>query len=121
MNPSLFSEPGWRVRGFLTGDLDADGADELALLVWRRGFYGPSRPFWQTGRDTRYSQHIFLYRWQDGGVRPFWMSSGLNPEVASWSMTGDGCLAIRTTGGEDTLWGWRGWGLERLDAPLRRL
>lgn len=115
------SEPGWRVCSFLTGDLDGDGSDELALLVWRQGFYGSSHPFWRQNDCTRYTQHIFLYRWQDGAVQPFWMSSGLDPEVASWSLTDTGDLAIRTPQGEDTRWGWRTWGLERLDVPPRRL
>ena len=111
------------VPGALTGDLDADGTDELALLVWRRGFYGPSRPFWREADAAGrvYTQHIFLYDWQPDGVQPFWMSSGLDPQVAAWAIADDGTLAIRTAGGEDTRWAWRSWGLERIDAPARKM
>ena len=58
------ADPAWRVTGALTGDLDADGADELALLVWRRGFYGPSRPFWREADAAGrvYTQHQQTYR-----------------------------------------------------------
>ena len=117
------ADPAWRVTGALTGDLDADGADELALLVWRRGFYGPSRPFWREADAAGrvYTQHIFLYDWQPDGVQPFWMSSGLDPQVATWAVEDDGTLAIRTAGGQDTCWVWRSWGLERIDAPARKM
>lgn len=115
------SEPGWRVQDFLTGDLDRDGEEELLLLVWRRGHYGPSRPFWVDRNDYTYSQHIFIYKQADGTVTPVWMSSTLNPRVKSWSVTDEGTLRILTPEGEDTCWGWGSWGIERLDAPLRPL
>lgn len=112
------SEPGWRVQDFLVGDLDQDAEAELLLLVWRRGHYGPSHPFWVSRNDYAYSQHIFIYKQEQGTVQPVWMSSSLNPRVRSWSMTGEGNLQILTPAGEDTLWGWGSWGIERLDAPL---
>lgn len=117
------ADPAWRVAGVLTGDLDADGADELALLVWRRGFYGPIRPFWRKtdAAGRAYTQHIFLYNWQPDGVQPFWMSSGLDPQVAAWAIEEDGTFAIRTAAGEETRWAWRSWGLERIDTPPRPL
>lgn len=115
------SEPGWRVQDFLVGDLDRDGAAELLLLLWRRGHYGPSRPFWVSQNDYAYSQHLFIYKQKGNTVQPVWMSSSLNPRIRSWSMTGQGNLEILTSAGEDTLWGWGSWGIERLDAPLRPL
>lgn len=111
------SDPAWLVESLLCGDIDGDGANDLALLVWKRGSYGPSRPFWAEGDDPLYSQHIFLFRWERGGPKPFWMSSALRPQVAAWSLDADGTLAILTKEGEDTRWRWVTWGLERVDAP----
>lgn len=120
-NVVFSSEPGWRVNDFLVGDLDRDNEPELLLLVWRRGHYGPSHPFWVSQNDYSYSQHIFIYKQKNGAVQPVWMSSSLNPRVESWSLETDGRLHILTPAGEDTLWGWETWGLERLDASPRPL
>lgn len=115
-------DAGWRVQDFLTGDINGDGVTELLLLTWRRGNYGQSKPFWVEKNSTEhYTQHIFIYQWDadKNTVAPIWMSSRLVPQVAHWDMTQDFDLQITTPAGEDTLWGWRSWGLERLDAdPL---
>lgn len=112
------SEPGWRVQDYAVGDLDGDGGEDLLLLVWRRGSYGPFRPFWVERNHTEtFTQHIFIYHWDEerSTVEPIWMSSRLAPEVKRWSMTPEGDLRILTPAGEDTLWGWRTWGLVRLE------
>ena len=107
----------WLAESALCGDVDGDGQNELALLVWKRGSYGASRPFWVERDEPVYSQHIFLFRWDGGGPKPFWMSSALRPQVAEWSLEADGTLAILTREGEDTRWRWVTWGLERVDVP----
>lgn len=109
------TERSWKVEDFLTGDIDKDGRPELLLLVWKRGSFGESRPFWVERDELCYSQHIFLFRWDGESPVPLWMSSRLRPEVSAWAMRPDGSLSIVTPAGEETLWGWRSWGLERLD------
>ena len=104
-----------RVQDFLSFDIDRDGTAELVLLAWRRGNYGPSRPFWVARNDTGWSQHIFIYNWQDGAPVPQWMSSGLRPQVSCWAAQPDGQLYILTPQGEETLWRWGQWGLVRTD------
>ena len=106
-----------RAEDFCTGDIDGDGAQELLVLIWRRGSFGSARPFWVKKNDTGWSQHIFIYRWKDGAPQPVWMSSALRPRVKTWALQADGTLDIQTPAGEDTRWAWRSWGLERIDKP----
>ncbi len=109
------TELGLRVQDFLTFDIDRDRQTELVLLVWRRGNYGPSKPFWVERNDTNWSQHIFIYKWKDDAPVPQWMSSRLRPEVASWAVRDGNRLFILTPEGEETLWQWGNWGLVRTD------
>lgn len=111
------SDPGWHVQDFLTCDIDRDDHTELLLLVWRRGNYGPSKPFWVKRNDTSWSQHIFIFDRQDGIFVPQWMSSQLRPKVACWSIQGNDQLFILTPDGTETLWQWDHWGLVRTDTP----
>lgn len=113
------SDSQWQVEDFLMGDLGGDGTEELVLFVWKRGSYGPVRPFWVEADETGYSQHIFLYRWESGELEPLWMSSGLTPEVREWELLSDGSLKLLTEAGEETRWGWHNWGLERLDGERK--
>lgn len=108
------SDTGLHVQDFLTCDLDRDGETELLLLTWRRGNYGPSKPFWVSRNDTGWSQHIFIYNWQNGTPVPQWMSSRLLPEVARWALHDKDQLFIVTPDGTETLWQWGYWGLERI-------
>lgn len=111
------SSPGWHVQDFLVLDIDRDGRNELMLLVWRRGNYGPSRPFWVKRNSTDWSQHIFIYEYdrQAGTFAPQWMSSQLRPEVARWAAHSSDELFILTPDGDETLWQWGQWGLVRTD------
>lgn len=104
-----------RVQDALIGDIDADGADELMLLCWRIGSYGAHRPFWVTANDRRWGQHIFIYELEPDGPRPVWMSSSLGFPVVSWTLERGRYLSLLSPGGENSLWGWLGWGLEKLD------
>lgn len=115
------SPRGWKVESALTGDIDRDGRPELLLLVWKRGSYGPLRPFWERGADWRFCQHIFIFRWQDGAPQPLWMSSRLAPEAAAWSLEEPGILHVTTPAGTPTRWAWLTWGLTRIDGSSRLL
>lgn len=117
-SPAWESEPGWHVQDYLTMDIDRDDAAELLLLVWRRGNYGPSRPFWVKHNDTQWSQHIFIYDRRDGIFVPQWMSSQLRPKVVRWAVASTDELFILTPDGDKTLWQWGQWGLVRTDTPL---
>lgn len=107
------SSPGLHVQDYLTMDIDRDGRTELLLLVWRRGNYGPSKPFWVKRNDTSWSQHIFIYNRQGDTFAPQWMSSQLRPKVARWAVQDTDTLFILTPDGTETLWQWGQWGLVR--------
>lgn len=107
------SERGWRVQDYVTGDMDADGLRELLVLVHKRGSYGSSRPFWVERDDPAYSQHIFIYRWNDeaGAPRPIWMASALPIRVQTFSLSPDGVVTLTTVSGEQSRWRWQTFGL----------
>ena len=104
-----------RVQDALICDIDADGADELVLLCWRIGSYGAHRPFWVRANDRAWGQHIFIYELERDGPRPSWMSSALSFEIASWTLLRGRWLCLSSPDGEESLWGWLRWGLERLE------
>lgn len=104
-----------RVQDVLWGDIDHDGANELMLLCWKRGRYGDSRPFWVTEDEKTWSQHIYLYDWTDGEIRPIWMASEIGMDVVQWSFDETDRLVITDRSGEQSAWDWISWGLSRLE------
>lgn len=107
------SDDDWRVDDFLVYDINADGSMDLLVLLWKRGSFGAYAPIWvDKEADDEMTQHMFIYSWEDGW-RPLWMSSKLIPEIREWNMTEEGKIHIITDSGEDTLWQWGSWGIER--------
>ncbi len=104
-----------RVQDVLWGDIDHDGAGELMLLCWKRGRYGDSRPFWVTEDEKTWSQHIFIYDWADGEIRPIWMASDIGRDVAQWSFDETARLVLTERSGEQSAWDWVSWGLSSLE------
>lgn len=104
-----------RVQDVLWGDIDHDGAKELMLLCWKRGRYGDSRPFWVTEDEKTWSQHIYLYDWTGGAIRPIWMASDIGLEAARWSFDETDRLVLTDRKGEQSAWDWISWGLCRLE------
>ena len=108
----------WKVEDYLYGDLTGNGEIELLLLVWKRGSFGSSRPFWLEADETTYSQHLYIYRLQQGDLRPVWMSSALQPQIVEWEWGEDpvwgNILWLTHPGGELGDWRWGEWGLERI-------
>ncbi len=166
----LETDADWQVSDALVADFDDDGVVEVAALLWKRGSYGSSRPFWEvavgeTGDagsgagdadgaggagdsgssddacgpdgsgspgdpddsggsddagnlDDALSQHLFVYRWREGGLRPLWMSSrlgvdarcvGVVPPPANGS-GGRPRLRVTSREGRITEWEWLSWG-----------
>ena len=108
---AVFASPDeWRVFDAHVCDLDGNGADELVFLVWKQGSYGPYRPFWESGTDDAWSQHVFVYGMRAGKIAPIWMSSALGSYVACEWMEPDGTLVLEAPDGGLTSWRWGSWG-----------
>ena len=109
----VFASPDeWRVFDAHVCDLDGDGADELVFLVWKQGSYGPYRPFWESGADDAWSQHVFVYGMRAGKIAPIWMSSALGSYFAREWMEPDGTLVLEAPDGSLTSWRWGSWGFK---------
>ncbi|MBR5421793.1 MAG: hypothetical protein IK115_11660 [Lachnospiraceae bacterium] len=106
------------VQDALLLDLDRDGEEELVLLLWKRGRYGPYRPFWVEKDEAGWSQHLFLYELPaEEPPKSKWCSSYMGFEAADMRVfeKGQGLLAFIDTQGEESIWAWEGFGVKRLD------
>lgn len=117
---SIWSSPrGVLVQTALSCDIDNDCEDELILLCWKIGRYGSYRPIWVEQDEEKWSQHIFVYEYYDGKVRPKWMSSYLGLDVAQMSAYGeevpDHALLLTDPAGRSSCWMWDSWGFTKLD------
>ena len=108
------SVAGQKVQSLLWCDIDHDGAPELLLLVWRWGRFGKSRPFWKTGPDWGWSQHIDIYDWTGKNFRPAWMASDIGLDAAAWQFDEQQRLVITERSGRESAWDWISWGLVRI-------
>ena len=108
------SAAGQKVQSLLWCDIDHDGAPELLLLVWRWGRFGKSRPFWKTGPDWGWSQHIDIYDWTGKNFRPAWMASDIGLDAAAWQFDEQQRLVITERSGRESAWDWISWGLVRI-------
>ena len=107
----LYTTPNaWRVSQVTVADATGDGLPELLMLVWRRGNYGSSRPFWDTGLDLRMTQHLYVMGLRNGAVVPVWMSHELGEEVARAEVSPSGMLVLTARDGSVTQWIWEGFG-----------
>ncbi|MGN0159817.1 MAG: hypothetical protein ACI4AQ_00330 [Lachnospiraceae bacterium] len=107
------SDKKWKVCDFLVTDIDGDTMSELLILLWKRGSFEKYKPMWE--EDTRdYTQHIFIYKYGDGMLKPVWKSSQLRPKVAQWELLDRNRIRIITHNKTDTVWKYGEWGLERI-------
>jgi len=62
-NHLIWHTPGeWQVNQIRLADADNNGQTELLLVIWKKGSFGKSKPFWFKGFDDKYTCHLFLYR-----------------------------------------------------------
>ena len=115
----------WWVDYFFIGDADNDGIDELCLLVWKVGSFGPNRPFWIKEEDTSFRNHLFLFKLIDGEIKALWQSSNLDKpnfyaSLVDYNDDGKNELLVIEGSYTDfklrkrTIWQWNGWGFSLL-------
>lgn len=127
------SPAGWKVAQWTFSDLNADGATEITLLVWR-----PFAP-WPIERDAPnggrlgsfhdaqgQSCHVILIRWSKGSFNELWAGSALaNPilSLVAADINGDGDQELVTVqgnyeqpaffrSGPIAIWKWNGFGFD---------
>ena len=112
----------WSVQDFCLADLDGDGEDELVLLVWKRGSYGPHRPFWVSHNDICLEQHVFVYKREPeraSQIRALFMSSSVGKDIGG--MGTDGTNLVLKENGRFTVWDREVFGLKLLNADAAKV
>lgn len=111
------SDGAWRVSDALVADVARDGKPELVMLLWRRGNYGNSKPFWESGIDLRMTEHIYVMGLEDGAMQPVWMGHELGEglKVSQMEATEDGLLELTTTDGQTSTWEWDYFGFSLVE------
>ena len=115
------SDDGYKVQDAFVTDLDTDGDGELIALLWKRGKYGPARPYWITSDEKSYSQHIFIYDInEDGSVTQKWCASDIGPVVVRMKVMEKNSAFLLTEDVNDKacLWSWQSFGLKNMDSTV---
>jgi len=125
------SDPTWKVTGLVLADADNDGQEEMLLVLWKKGSFGTSKPFWMKEEDMEYSNHLFMYRLAAGRMKPVWCSSAIEYPILRLQVEDcddDGLQELLVTEGpaagpwysirqlfhkQQTTWQWQEWGFER--------
>ncbi len=102
----------WIVTDAAVYDFDEDGADEIALVVWGRGSFGTSQPFWVERDTDDFTQHVYVMRYEQGELVPVWMSSALGAEAFDVSFGDDGKVRMVDADGYESVWKWETWGFK---------
>ncbi|MDD4803180.1 MAG: hypothetical protein PHF24_09620 [Syntrophomonas sp.] len=130
----LWNSPeNWMVQSFILADVNHDSVEDLLMVVWKKGNYGPDKPFWILQDDPRFSQHLFLYNLLQKHMKPLWMSSALDQPIKTLQIEDpnndgknillvqastysiSGWLKPARTSSDSQVWQWKGWGFYRLD------
>ena len=110
--------PEWFVSDVQVSDFDLDGKPEVLFVLWRRGNYGASHPFWEEPDRFSFYQHLYIFEFTGSTLQRQWMSSALLPQFKDWSLCNDR-LYVTDPAGENSVWQWDGFGVKRTDyTPL---
>lgn len=113
---------GIKVQDAISFDIDNDHEDELILLCWKIGRYGKQKPFWLKNDEPKWSQHIFVYEYEQEQIRPKWMSSYIGQDVARFTANNKEApssrLLLTDLNGITTSWVWDSWGFTKEDTDI---
>ncbi|MCM1251210.1 MAG: CapA family protein [Clostridium sp.] len=111
-----------KVQSVISVDIDNDKEEELILLCWKIGRYGEHRPFWVEKDERKWSQHIFVYEYQEDNIKPKWMSSYIGQDVAEICAeekeTGGFRLWLTEPDGQSNSFIWDFWGFVKEDTDV---
>lgn len=114
-----------KVQDAFSCDIDGDKTDELILLCWKIGRYGKNMPFWVEKDEKIWSQHIFVYEYNDvynNGVRPKWMSSYIGQDVLNMSIDKTKPyyhrLLLEDLDESISSWVWDSWGFTKEETDV---
>ncbi|PKN99066.1 MAG: hypothetical protein CVU42_09365 [Chloroflexi bacterium HGW-Chloroflexi-4] len=125
----------WRVTETITGDLNRDGSNELAMVVWREHKRWPIDSFLPSGGrianfhdQAGMSCHLILVGWDGSQYREMWAGSSLiapvfNIQAVDLDQDGfqelvalEGDYDDNQITGNLTVWDWSGFGFRLRDS-----
>ena len=130
----------WCVDNVALGDADNDGTINMVLTLWKEGSFGSVKPFWLTGEDVGYKNHLFVYGLKNKAMKQVWCSSDLDRPIISLTIRdwdGDGLNELVVEEGQyrkidgdhyildtnalvrTTVWRWDEWGFTLKDKGIR--
>ena len=122
------SDPSWDVRQLLVADVNNDGQQEAAFVLWKPFRLEPAIIYDTFGFPSLWEEgslrnHLFIYGWREAAWQHLWCSSPVaDPiiEVAAPDIDGDGANELVVLEGSYdapdaaarhvTVWQWNGWG-----------
>ena len=107
----VFETPqSWAVCDMLVYDFDRAGSPEIVSLVWKRGDWGTSHPFWEDHDTDELGQHLFVHGWRNAEMRPLFMGADLGCEIVEMRLDDLGRVVLNQRDGSSSIWEWRTWG-----------
>jgi hypothetical protein len=117
----------WQVKDFFLSDLNHDGAQDLNLVVYKKGRYGNDKPFWVKD-DNSLGFHFFILGIADQKVYPLWQSSQVEQPICkaeTKDLNDDGHQELVVQEGKytqkgyscqntsESIYRWNGWGFTK--------